>query len=165
MDASGASGGRKYSFLSTASGATFPGAFAVYDSTAAAYRMLIDSTGKIAIGGAFQPLGPLHVAGVGGGMLYFSATAVNGTIQTPVAAGSIGVMAVFFGMIRNNGGSSTAFLGFVNGNGLALSQSFVTSVSSAADQVTTTLTGTGAITVQRTAGANSHEVNMLVFYK
>src|SRR5437867_1425284 len=38
LDATGASGGRKYSFLSSASGASIAGAWAIYDATAAAYR-------------------------------------------------------------------------------------------------------------------------------
>jgi hypothetical protein len=57
------SGGRKYSWLSTASSADAgSGKLAVFDVTAGAYRMVIDSTGNVGIG-ATSPQAKLDVRG------------------------------------------------------------------------------------------------------
>lgn len=108
----------------------------------------------------FKVGGQMKLAGVGGGMLFLSANAVDGTLQTPAIAGTVTQSAAFWIYDRNNTGG-----GFVqaSGNMLALSQTFNLINT---DTVTVTLTAGGAITVQRTAGTNgTHQVNMMVLYK
>lgn len=63
LDATDNTGGHKFSFLSTGSGAGYgAGSFAIFDGTAIAYRMLLDPTGKLKIGNGL-PAEMLDVTG------------------------------------------------------------------------------------------------------
>lgn len=147
---------RKYGFAIAAG----DGSFAMDDVTAAARRMTLDVNGNLGFGGVLAPQGKIHVAGAGGGMLFLSCNAVDGTLQTPVVAGTVTQSAAFWGYDRNNTGGG---LVQVSGNMLALAGTFAFINT---DTVTVTVTAGGAITVQRTAGTNgTHQINMLVLFK
>lgn len=122
-------------------------------------RMAIDNTGNMGIG-TTTPQGKLHAVGAGGGFMFLSANAVDGTLQTLAVAGTVTQSAAFWAYDRNNTGGGFAQ---VSGNMLALNQTFnITNT----DTVQVAVTAGGAITVQRTAGTNgTHQWNALVLYK
>jgi hypothetical protein len=104
--------------------------------------------------------GAAYFKGAGGGFIFLSANAVDGTLQTLAAAGTVTQSAAFWAYDRNNTGG--AFVQ-VSGNMLALGGTF-NLVNT--DTVQVAVSAGGAITVQRTAGTNgTHQVNMLVLYK
>lgn len=99
-------------------------------------------------------------AATGGGVLFLSAAAVAGTLQTLAVAGTVTAFGLFYVIDKNNTGGAIVP---ASGNGLLLTQTFAIVNT---DTVTVTLTAGGAITVQRTAGTNgTHEIEMLVLYK
>jgi hypothetical protein len=99
-------------------------------------------------------------AATGGGMLFLSATAVAGTLQTLAAAGTVTQFALIYTIDRNNTGG--AVVTRVGGDALVLGGSYTYTNT---DNVTVTLTAGGAITVQRVSGTTNHEVELLVLYK
>lgn len=120
---------------------------------------ILVEAGNVGIGTS-APAGKLNVYGPGGGWLPIFCNAVDGTLQTPVVAGTITQSAAFWGYDRNNTGGG---LVQISGNMLALGGTFAFANT---DTVTVTLTAGGAITVQRTAGTNgTHQVLMMVLYK
>jgi hypothetical protein len=162
VDASGASGGRKYSFVSTASAANIPGAFALYDSTAGAFRFAVNSVGNVIIGdsGALPPQGRLHVLGGNGGvatagMVLGNASAVT-SLQTVFAAGTVARAAAFLVVDRNNT-SGAVTQNTITATALGVSSTYVN-----ADTITIAVTAGGAVTLQRTAGTNgTHDICIL----
>ena len=158
LDASGATSGRSFSLLAIANAVAPVGGFGIYDNTAAAFRMVVDSTGKVGIG-TTAPAGPLEVKGAGGGrILMLSADDVT-TLQTIAVAGTVVSGATFFIMDRNNT-TTTCFQGAA-GTALQLSGS---SSYANTDTITYAVTAGGAITVQRTSGTNgSHDMTILCF--
>jgi hypothetical protein len=154
-----------YRYMANALGG---GEWVVYDNVASAVRLWLTSGGNLGVGplaGAAAPAGALHVRGAGGGMLFLSATAVGAAIQTLSAAGTVTVQAFVIGTIRNNGGSGVNFYTSFAGSTLFLGQTFTSSITTAADQLQIAVTAGGAITVQRVAGSNTFEVDLLVLYK
>lgn len=128
-------------------------------ASGASEYMRLTAAGNFGIGTA-APQGKIHAVGAGGGFLFVSCNAVDGTLQTPVVAGTVTQSAAFWGYDRNNTGG--AFIQ-VSGNMLALTQAF-NLVNT--DTVTVTVTAGGAITVQRTAGTSgTHQVNFMILYK
>jgi hypothetical protein len=122
-------------------------------------RQFFSSDGKIGFG-TTSPQSVLHAVGAGGGFMFLSANAVDGTLQTLAAAGTVTQSAAFWIYDRNNTGG--AFVQ-ASGNMLGLAQTF-NLVNT--DTVTVAVTAGGAITVQRTAGTNgTHQVNALILYK
>jgi len=135
------------------------GEWIVYDNVASATRVYLTSSGNFGIG-ATAPQGKLHVKGAGGGFLYLSANAVDGTLQTLAAAGTVTSGAVFYIIDRNNttGTNYLATTGVI----VALAGT-ITYVNT--DTLVVTLTAGGGITVQRTVGTNgTHQVNALCLY-
>jgi len=103
----------------------------------------------------FTAKGPASIS-----MALLAATAVGNTLQTLAPAGTVSSFALFYLMDYNNTGGAIVP---ISGNGLKPSQTF-TVVNT--DTITVTLTAGGAITVQRTAGANAtHEMAIFVLYK
>lgn len=140
------------------------GELAFYDVAATAERMRIDNAGFVGIGTA-APQGKLHIArAAAGGMMFLSGT-ISGTLNTLAVAGTVTVMAIMWGMIRNNGGTSLSFIGLISANTFALGTALVVNCNTASDQVTITVTAGGAVTAQRTAGSNSHELHVTVYYQ
>ena len=136
------------------------GDFYIYDGAAAAYRMAITATNGYMGVRTQTPQAPIHVVGAGGACLFVSANAVDGTLQTPIAAGTVTQSAAFWGYDRNNSGGATVQF---SGNMLTLSGTFAVVNG---DTITITLTAGGAITAQRTSGiGGTHQVNMLVMFK
>jgi hypothetical protein len=135
---------------------TFPAA-----SSTPTTRFAIDNSGNVGIGTA-TPQSKLHVAGAGGGFLFLSASAVNNTLQTLAAAGTVTSGAAIYAWDHNNTGG-----GNVLGTQpvlLGLGSGGMTIVNN--DTIKIDLTAGGAITVQRTAGTNgTHDVNMIVVYR
>jgi hypothetical protein len=147
---------RKYGFAVSGS----DGSFGLDDVTVGARRFTVGVGGYAGLGGVTTPQGPLHALGLGGGFLFLSANAVDGTLQTLVVAGTVTQTIALWGYDRNN---TSAGLAIGSGAMLTLGTTygFVNT-----DTVTVTLTGGGAITVQRTAGSSgTHQVNLIVMYK
>lgn len=137
------------------------GELVVYDGVAVAERARFDANGNFGIGYS-APQGRLHVGGAGGGWIFVSCNAVDGTLQTPVVAGTVTQSAAFWGYARNNTGGGFAQ---VSGNMIALGGTF-NFPAGLTDTVAVSVTAGGAITVQRTAGTNAtHQVNLMVLYK
>jgi len=135
------------------------GDFGIRDVTAGVYRQYFNAAGFCGFG-TTSPQGKIHAVGAGGGFVFVSCNAVDGTLQTPVAAGTVTQSAAFWAYDRNNTGGGVVQ---VSGNMLTLGQTFPFANT---DTVTVTLTAGGAITVQRTAGTNAtHQVNALILYK
>lgn len=133
--------------------------FGFYDVTNTRVAMGLDNSGNLGIG-TTSPQGRVHAAGAGGGFMFLSANAVDGTLQTLAAAGTVTQSAAFWGYDRNNTGG--AFVQ-ASGNMLGLAQTFAFTNT---DTITVSVTAGGAITVQRTAGTNgTHQVNLLVLFK
>lgn len=133
--------------------------FGVFEG--ATNRLYLAPGGNLGINNT-APQGRLHVGGAGGGFLFLSANAVDGTLQTLAAAGTVTQSAAFWGYGRNNTGGGFSAM---SGNMLGLGGAF-NFPAGLTDTVTVTVTGGGAITVQRTAGTNAtHQINMLVLYK
>jgi hypothetical protein len=114
--------GRNYSIFATDSGASVVGALAVFDDTASAYRMVIDSSGNVGIGttnpssyGKFAVVGSTSqgsafVAGGTNAFSLISATSTSGTMYlgvngtaagTPIDIGGISDNASYFGSRTN----------------------------------------------------------------
>lgn len=105
----------------------------------------------------------LQATGLGGGLLFLSANAVDGTLQTLAPAGTVTQCASFYAFARNNTGGGTSTMNPSNATGLNQLINFPAGLT---DTVTIGVSAAGAITVQRTAGTNAtHQVNMLVMYK
>jgi hypothetical protein len=118
--------------------------------------------GNVGIG-TTSPQGKIHAVGAGGGFMFLSANAVDGTLQTLAVAGTVTQFASFYAIGRNNTGGGVATLNPGNATGLNQLINFPAGLT---DTVTIGVTAGGAITVQRTAGANAtHQVLMLVLYK
>jgi len=162
MDATGASGGRQFSFLSTASGAAVAGAFAVYDSTGGAYRMTIDQNGLVGIG-TQAPAGRLHSAGNGSAnMLHFDHAAVGGTAVSIATGVTIllvaGVVICSAGANPNGSTAGATWVQLVRG------QNSNIDVNTAADRFQIQLSAGGALSVQRTVGSNTFKASLLFMW-
>jgi hypothetical protein len=114
--------------------------------------------GNVGIG-TTSPQGKIHAVGAGGSFVFLSANAVDGTLQTLLSAGTITQSAWINGYDRNN---TTA--GVVNSLSMLRPGDPATSIVNT-DTVQYTVTGAGALTVQRTAGGSTHQINFLVMYK
>lgn len=122
----------------------------------------ITTAGNFGFGTA-APQGRIHAASAGGGFMFLSANAVDGTLQTLAAAGTVTQFASFYAIGRNNTGGGVATLNPGNATGLNQLINFPVGLT---DTVTIGVSAAGAITVQRTAGTNAtHQVLMLVLYK
>jgi hypothetical protein len=155
-------GGRTWQFGTggSASGAPYQSSFYISDQTAGQLRMLVDSSGNVGFG-TTNPQGKVHASGAGGGFMFLSANAVDGTLQTLAIAGTVTQSAAFWIYDRNNtgGGVVQASGNMINTLGGAFNL-----VNT--DTVAVTVTAGGAITVQRTVGSSgSHQVNMMVLFK
>lgn len=132
---------------------------AVKPGTANRDLALNASGGNVGIG-TTVPQGRIHAVGVGGSFVFLSGTAINSSATTLAVNGTVTQSAAFWGYDRNNTGG-----GFVqvSGNMLGISQTF-NMVNT--DTITISVTASGAITAQRTAGSNgTHEVNFMVLLK
>jgi hypothetical protein len=119
----------------------------------------ITTAGNFGFGTA-APQGRIHAVSAGGGFMFLSANAVDGTLQTLAVAGTVTQFATFWAIDRNNTGGG---LVPASGNSINLGGSFGLVNT---DTVTVAVTGGGAITVQRTAGSSgTHQVLLLVLYK
>lgn len=99
--------------------------------------------------GTTAPSTLLHIAnGTDGGAAQWSSASINGTLQTILAASSVGNCIVLHGILRNSAGSNAAV------TGLTMSLGGGQAVAVGADTVTITLTAGGGLTIQRTAGIN-----------
>lgn len=133
------------------------------------FRDVITLRGSSTGIGTSAPQGALHVIGqtpafaAQGGMMLLEAPAVNGTLQTLTAAGTVTRAAGFFVIDRNsNGGSIVQPAPF----GVNLGASNNTSVVNF-DTITVAVTAGGAITVQRTATggtSGNHDMSLFVWY-
>ncbi len=111
--------------------------------------------------GTAAPAAKLHVVGAGGSFLFMSCNAVDGTLQTPIVAGTVTQSAAFWIYDRNNTGGATVQASGNMINALGGTFNLVNT-----DTITVTVTAGGAITVQRTAGTNgTHQVNALILFK
>ena len=131
-------------------------------------KILIGATGPVlnVVGanvgiGTLGPAGPLHAVGAGGNVLFLSANAVDGTLQTLAPAGTVTQGSLFIVFDRNNTSPfacyTTTFTQLIN---------FTTPYVTATDTLQIVTTAGGAITVQRTVGTNgTHQVNLLVLFK
>jgi hypothetical protein len=154
-------GGRTWQFGTggSATGAPYASGFYISDQTAGQLRMLVDSSGNVGFGTS-SPQGRIHAVSAGGGFMFLSANAVDGTLQTLAVAGTVTQFATFWAIDRNNTGGG---LVPASGNSINLGGSFGLVNT---DTVTVAVTGGGAITVQRTAGSSgTHQVLLLVLYK
>lgn len=159
LDASGATGGRKFSFLSTANGASLVGGFAVYDSTAAVYRMAIDQNGKVGFG-TLTPQGRIHTYDTISGFLKWEFDALAGTAQTviPDGAGDVLYGLTYWAIVRGSGG---AVVPSTNSAGTAIAPGGTANITVGADTVQVQVAANGAVTVQRTAGSQTHKVSLI----
>lgn len=159
LDASGATSGRSFSLLSIASAVAPVGGFGIYDNTAGAMRLVVDSTGKVGIGTS-APAGPLEVKGAAGSrIMMLFADNVDSTLQTIAPAGTCVAGATFFIMDRNNTGGTC----FQGASGAACQLGGSSSYNNT-DTITYAVTAGGAITVQRTTGSNgTHDMAILAF--
>lgn len=139
--------------------------FSTASNTAGAYVERFRITGGASgSGGGYiginqaSPQGPIHATGAGGGILFVSASAVAGTIVTLAAAGTVTAQTVIYGFSRNNGTGATIQN---NGQPLALGASVN---NTGTDTLNIAVTGGGGITAQRTAGTQTHNVNLMVIY-
>lgn len=120
---------------------------------------MVGGSGNVGIG-TTSPAAKLHVVGAGGGFLFLSANAVDGTLQTLAPAGTVTQTLAIWGYDRNNTSGAPVQ---VSGAMLLLTNTYGFANT---DTVTVTLTAGGAITIQRTAGTNgTHQVQMLIMYK
>lgn len=162
LDASGATSGRKYSFLSTASGASLVGAFAVYDSTAGTYRMAIDSSGKMALGGAFQPQGLLHGYNTVSGFQHWEFNGVDGTVRTIIPDGAGDVLYYVTGLfaVRTSGGNlaATTGIGIISpGTGQDL-------YNNGGNILRFNCNANGSVDIQRTGGSLTYKVGLWLLW-
>ncbi len=135
--------------------ATFPAS-----SSVPTVRFKIDNAGNVGIG-TVTPQATLHAVGAGGSFLFLSCNAVDGTLQTPVIAGTVTQSAAFWIYDRNNTGGGTVQASGNMINALGGTFNLVNT-----DTVAVTVTAGGAITVQRTVGTNgTHQINGLVLFK
>lgn len=135
-------------------------AFAISSNTAIP-RWAITAAGNFGVG-TTTPRSAFHVidSTTSGGMLFLTAAAVNNTLQTLAAAGTVTQSATFWLYDRANTGGA---LFPISGNALNLAGTF--NIVNG-DTIAVTVTAGGAITVQRTAGvASTHEIQMMVLYK
>lgn len=123
-------------------------------------RMRLDNAGNLGIGSQ-APQGKIHAVGAGGSMLFLSCNAVDGTLQTPVVAGTVTQFAAFWIVDRNNTGGGT-----IQASGNMINTLGGTFNMVNTDTVAVTVTAGGAITVQRTVGTNgTHQINGIVLFR
>ncbi len=137
--------------------ATFPAS-----SSVPTVRFKIDNAGNVGIG-TVTPQGPLHAVGAGGGFMFLSLSGVNGTLQTPVVAGTVTYGVYGRAAIRSSQPATNAS-DFSAGGGALLAPGSSVALTVGADTITIAVTAGGAITVQRTAGSNTHVVNLFIMY-
>lgn len=141
-----------------ANGLSDAGELAFYDANASAERARFDNAGNFGIG-TVAPQGKLHAVGTGGGFMFLSVNAVDGTLQTIAAAGTVASTAYFLAVLdyANTGGASA-----VSGQPLKINVGASNTYTNG-DTITIAVTAGGAITIQRTTGtASTHQVGMLV---
>lgn len=123
------------------------------------YMRMLNANGNFGVGTA-APQGKIHALGVGGGCMFLSANAVDGTLQTIAVAGTVANGGSVLILDRNNTGGGL-YTGLLAATALGAAVAYVNT-----DTITISFTAGGAITVQRTAGTNgTHNMNMLVLYK
>lgn len=126
---------------------------------------VMDVNGWVAMGvgtplGAFHVVGKTPAAAAKGGMLLLAAAAVT-TLQTLAVAGTVTKVASF--VIACNQLTTTSANGTAPPTATAIpGGNFI--LTSGTDTLTIAVTAGGAITVQRTAGAGSDDIILLVLY-
>lgn len=107
----------------------------------------------------YKPGGAAQFKAPSGGMLYLSAAAVVGSVVTLAAAGTVTSGAIVIINDRNNGTGANLI-----GGPIMLGLAGATNTAGT-DTITTSVTAGGAITVQRTAGTQTHDLNVWALYR
>lgn len=148
----------------TASQMTFATAAAA--NTAATIRMTLDGSGRLGIG-TTSPQGRIHTYDSISGLVKYEFDGVDGTARTiiPDAAGDVlyGVMPIW--AVRASDGNTQGGA-YSTGGTVLLTPGASMAIYSAAGPNTLTLavSAAGAVTVQRTAGALTYKVSLLLHW-
>jgi hypothetical protein len=122
-------------------------------------RQYIDSAGDIGIGVGTSPEGRLHGYDAISGFKHWEYDGLDGTSRTIISNGTGDVLYNLFGMynFRDSGGSvASSTFSVANGGS--------TGLAVGANTVTVAVAATGAVTVSRTAGANTIKVSFWLLW-
>jgi hypothetical protein len=136
--------------------------FSVYDQTAAAIRLLINSGGNVGLGTS-SPQGRLHGYDTIGGFLHWKYDGVDGTLRTiiPDGAGDVLYYATGIFQARTSGGNNaiTSTIGLIAPG--AGGQDFY---NNGGNILHFDVAANGSVTVQRTGGALTYKVNLWLLW-
>ena len=133
---------------------TFPAS-----SSTPTQRWAIDNTGNMGVGLA-SPQGRIHSYGSISGFLKWEYDGLDGTARTvvPDGAGDVLYGLTYWAIVR---GSAGAVVPSTNSAGTAIAPGGMANIPVGADTVQVQVAANGAVTVQRTAGSQTHKVSLI----